>query len=296
MTSIAKVLDGLADKIERAEVLDPPAAWLSEQAGKVLNRRWITNLVSGTTIGHAVHPLFVAIPIGAWTSAVVFDVLGDEDAARKLTGIGLLGAWPSALTGASDWSHTDGGERRIGLVHAGLNYLAISSYAGSWLARRSGRRGLGIGLSALGGAALGAGGWLGGHLAYALGVGVDTTVFQHSEDQWTSIGPAADVLAGQLAAAELGGIPLVVTRDYDGQVVVLADRCTHRGAPLHEGEVSHGCIVCPWHQSEFAFDGSVVRGPATRPQPSYEVEIRDGEIFARRSADPRSLRTNPVGI
>ena len=177
-----------------------------------------------------------------------------------------------------------------------MTSLAIFSYAGSWFARRAGRRGLGIGLSALGGSALGSAGWLGGHLAYALGVGVDTTVFQHSEDQWTSVGPAAEVLAGQLSAADLGGVPVVLTRDYDGQVVMLADRCTHRGAPLHEGEIANGCIVCPWHQSEFAFDGSVVRGPATRPQPAYEVEIRDGEIFARRAADPRSLRTNPVGI
>lgn len=296
MNAIAKVLEGLADKIERAEVLDPPAAWLSGVANQVLNRRWIADLVSGTPIGHSVHPLFVAVPIGAWTSAVVFDVLGDEDAARKLIGIGLLAAWPSAVTGASDWSYTDGGERRIGFVHAGLNYLAIFSYAGSWLARRSGRRGLGIGLSAIGGTALGGAGWLGGHLAYALGVGVDTTAFQHNQDDWVSVGSAASVVAGQPSAGDLDGIPVVLTRDLAGQVVVLADRCTHRGAPLHEGEIKDGCFVCPWHQSEFAFDGSVERGPATRPQPAYEVEIRDGEVFARRAGDPRGLRSDPVGL
>jgi nitrite reductase/ring-hydroxylating ferredoxin subunit/uncharacterized membrane protein len=296
MTAIAKVLEGLADRIERAEVLDPPAAWLSGVAQKVLNRRGIIDLVSGTPIGHSLHPLFVAIPIGAWTSAVVFYVLGDEDAARTLTGIGLLAAWPSAVTGASDWSYTDGGERRIGFVHAGLNYLAIFSYAGSWLARRSGKHGLGIGLSALGGSALGGAGWLGGHLAYALGVGVDTTAFQHNQDEWTAVGPADTVLAGQPTAGDLGGVPVLLTRDPDGQVVVLADRCTHRGAPLHEGEIKDGCIICPWHQSEFALDGSVVRGPATRPQPAYEVQVRDGEVFARRSDDPRGLRSEPVGL
>lgn len=296
MTVIAKVLERVADRIERAEVLDPPADWLAGMASRLLNRRWVTDLVSGTPIGHSVHPLLVTVPIGAWTSALAFDILGDEDAAEKLTGIGLLAALPSAVTGLSDWSYTDGAERRIGLVHAGLNYLAIACYAGSWLARRSGKRGLGIGLSAIGGSALGGSGWLGGHLAYALGVGVDTTAFQHNQEDWTAIGPADAVLTGRPSAGDVGGVPVVLTRDPGGQVVVLADRCTHRGGPLHEGEIKDGCFVCPWHSSEFAFDGSVVRGPATRPQPAYEVQIRDGEIFARRAGDPRGLRSNPVGL
>ena len=77
-------------------------------------------------------------------------------------------------------------------------------------------------------------------------------------------------------------------------MVVLADRCTHRGAPLHEGELLAGCIVCPWHGSEFALDGSVVHGPATRPQAAYEVRVVDGQVLVRRADEPRTLRTNPV--
>jgi nitrite reductase/ring-hydroxylating ferredoxin subunit len=88
---------------------------------------------------------------------------------------------------------------------------------------------------------------------------------------------------------------VVLLRSGDG-IVVLADRCTHRGGPLHEGELAEGCVVCPWHGSVFAVDGSVVEGPATRPQPAYEVRVTDGKVYARRSGDPRSLRTNPVGV
>jgi uncharacterized membrane protein len=42
----------------------------------------------------------------------------------------------------------------------------------SYLARKRGTRGHGRRLSLAGFAALGAGGWLGGHLSYTLGVGV----------------------------------------------------------------------------------------------------------------------------
>ena len=208
---IAAVLDKLVGKIERAEVLDKPAdqiAALSERLKGLPGSRAVEDLASGTPIGHPMHPLLVAIPLGSWTSAIVFDLVGDAEGARRLTGLGVLSAVPAMITGHSDWSYTDGGERRVGFVHAALNNVAVYAYAGSWLARRSGRRGLGIGLSVLGGVALTGGGWLGGHLAYAMGVGVDTTAFQKSEPEWTRVASAVDVSAGELSTADLNGCRL----------------------------------------------------------------------------------------
>lgn len=296
---IAAVLDKLVGKIERAEVLDKPAdqiAAVSEWMKKLPGSRAVEDLASGTPIGHPMHPLLVAIPIGSWTSAIIFDLVGDAEGARRLTGLGVLSAIPAMFTGHSDWSYTNGGERRVGTVHAALNNLAVYAYGGSWLARRSGRNGLGIGLSVLGGVALTGGGWLGGHLAYALGVGVDTTAFQKSEPEWTRVAAATEVPAGALSTADVNGVPLVLARQPDGAIAVLADRCTHRGAPLHEGELVDGCVVCPWHDSVFALDGSVLQGPATRPQPAYEVDVRGDDVFVRRSDEPRGLRTNPAGV
>jgi len=290
---IAAVLDKLVGKIERAEVLDKPAdqiAAVSDWLRKLPGSRAVEDLASGTPIGHPMHPLLVAIPIGSWTSAIIFDLVGDAEGARRLTGLGVLSAIPAAFTGHSDWSYTDGGERRVGSVHAALNSLALSAYAGSWLARRSGRRGLGVGLSVLGAVAITGGGWLGGHLAYALGVGVDTTAFQKSESEWARVTSASEVPAGTLSTADLNGVPLVLTRNPEGAIAVLADRCTHRGAPLHEGELVDRCVVCPRHGSVFALDGAVRQGPATRPQPAYEVDVRGDDVFVRRSDEPRGLR------
>lgn len=291
---LAKVLDGLVDRIERADFLDRPADALAELTEKVLGGTVATNLLSGTPIGHPVHPLIVAVPLGSWTSAVVFDLTGDEEAATTLTGVGLLAVAPAVLTGLSDWCYTSGGERRVGFVHALFNSAAVLAYAGSWVARRRGHHVAGIAWSGVGGLALTAGGWLGGHLAYALGVGVDTTAFQHSADTWTAVGPADTVEAGRLTAVKADGVAIVLTRDPAGEIVALSDRCTHRGAPLHDGELVDGCIVCPWHGSEFALDGSVARGPAVRPQPAYETLIVDGTVSVRRADESRTLRANPV--
>ena len=104
-------------------------------------------------------------------------------------------------------------------------------------------------LSLAGYAVAGLGGWLGGHLAYALGVGVDTTAFQHLPPEWTDVAGESDVPSRGGLPVDAAGVPVLLARDDGGAIVALADRCTHRGGPLHEGEFTDGCINCPWHGS-----------------------------------------------
>ena len=63
-------------------------------------------------IGHPLHPLLVTVPIGAWSSSVVFDLTGDKDAAAALVGLGVLTALPTAVAGLNDWRHTSGAGNR----------------------------------------------------------------------------------------------------------------------------------------------------------------------------------------
>ena len=75
----------------------------------------------------------------------------------------------------------------MGLVRAACKTAALSVYFASWLSRRRGSHVAGVALAVGGGTVLAAGGWLGGHLAYALRVGVDTTAFQSLPAHWTDV-------------------------------------------------------------------------------------------------------------
>jgi uncharacterized membrane protein len=122
-----------------------------------------------------VHPLLTDVPIGAWTSSLVLDLIGGRDsepAADLLIGVGLAAVAPTALSGWSDWSETGTEQRRVGLVHAGANITAATLFAASLVQRRRGDRAKGKLTSVLAAAALGAGGFLGGHLAYAQAAGI----------------------------------------------------------------------------------------------------------------------------
>ncbi len=65
----------------------------------------------------------------------------------------------------------------------------------------------------------------------------------------------------------------------------LANRCSHRGGPLANGELSDGCVTCPWHGSTFRLaDGKVVRGPAASSQPVWEARVTDGKVEVRAAS------------
>jgi nitrite reductase/ring-hydroxylating ferredoxin subunit len=123
---------------------------------------------------------------------------------------------------------------------------------------------------------------------------VDTTAFDHASEEWTDVLAEADLVDEQPTLVYDDKLPVLLVRT-GGQLHAIADRCTHRGGPLHEGELSDGCIVCPWHDSKFRVsDGQVMAGPATRGQRAYEVRVSDGSIQLRHTGEASSLRTEPI--
>ena len=143
------------------KALEPPvrALFASGARGSVLRGEWL---------GHAVHPVLTDVVLGTWTSATVLDLIGGADSsssAQRLIGVGLLAAAPTAWTGWAEWSAAGERDKRVGLVHAVTNGVAIGAFAASWLARRQGRHGVGVRRALAGAAVSGVGAYLGGHLA-----------------------------------------------------------------------------------------------------------------------------------
>ncbi|MEW2437317.1 Rieske 2Fe-2S domain-containing protein [Streptomyces caniferus] len=237
------------------------------------------DVLHGRPLGHPLHPLLVQVPMGAWLSAAVLDLVpGSSRSARLLVGIGVLSAAPAALAGWVDWAEQHEQQMRTGLVHAATNVVAVGLYAGSWVARGRGRRGRGRALAYAGLGAASFGGMLGGHLAYRQGAGANKTepVPHLLAPGWHTLGVVDEFPLGEAVRRELGEVPLLVVRQSDGDLNVLADRCSHFSGPLSEGKLADGCVECPWHGSVFRLsDGWNVRGPATAPQPSFETHVDD---------------------
>lgn len=270
------------------EALDGPAKKIGKAVRSVVKPGPVKDALSGSWLGHALHPLLTDVTIGSFTSAVALDWLGgreSEPAAQRLIGLGLLSAVPTVSSGYSDWADTevaDDSVRRIGIVHAAANATAASLFAASWLARRRGDHGRGKALALAAGGVLGGAGYLGGHLTLAEGVGVDHTVFEDGPEEWTSVLDDGELSEGQMRCVEADGTAVMVTRT-GGALYALSNHCSHRGGPLHDGTLEGTHVSCPWHDSVFDVrDGALIHGPAAYPQPAWDARVRDGRIEVRR--------------
>jgi nitrite reductase/ring-hydroxylating ferredoxin subunit len=280
----------VVEAIESAEVLDGPGKVIAKQVRRLISRGAVKDALSGTWLGHAVHPVLTDLVTGSFLSASLLDLVGGDRggrARRRLIAIGIVAYPPTALTGANDWADTepaDDGVRRAGLVHAASNTAALSLYAASLVARRRGANGRGALLGAGGAVALMAGGYLGGHMSFSKGVGPDETVFDPGPADWTPAGAAADLADGRPTRVVADETPVMVLRS-GGRYLAIHDRCSHRGCSLSDGEIQGERVVCACHGSTFDLrDGSVLHGPATAPQPAFEVRESDGRLEVRRSA------------
>lgn len=163
----------ILQSVESVGALDRAADASAAVAGRLIGGTRAAPLLRGSWLGHPVHPLLVMLPLGAWTSSLVFDVgFGDRTAARRLVGLGLIATPPTIVAGWADYPLLTKRQRRVGIVHASSNAAGVVLFALSYGARRRERHRTATWLSVMGLLAVGVGGALGGHLSYAQGAGM----------------------------------------------------------------------------------------------------------------------------
>jgi len=280
-------LEPIVSEIESAEGLDSAAKAVGKAVRDNVGRGPLKDALSGTWLGHPVHPMLTDVVIGSFTSASLLDLFArrGDAAAQRLIGVGLLAYLPTAAAGINDWADTeivDDGIRRVGLIHASCNALAASLYAASWLARRGGGRRIGGAFGLAGMTVMMAGGYLGGYLSMTKGVGPAQTVFDPGPTEWTPAADASLLSEGRPLRVVVDDTPVLLLREGES-VFAIHDRCSHRGCSLSEGTVEGDEVVCACHGSRFSLrDGAVRHGPAAAAQPAFQVRVEDGRIEVRR--------------
>jgi nitrite reductase/ring-hydroxylating ferredoxin subunit/uncharacterized membrane protein len=276
--------ESVAEQIEHLQALDQVAEPLQEAVRTLVPQEsQLKDLLSGTWLGHPLHPPLTDVVVGAWTSALLLDLVGGEQteqAADLLIAGGILAAVPTAAAGLSDWAELRDGSRRVGSVHAIGNTTALVLHTLSWTSRRRGARTRGLALSGLGYAIVAFSAWLGGHLSFAQGVGVNQTAFQDGPSEWTAVIDESELEGAKLTPVQADDVGVLLVRKGP-RIYALADRCSHRGCSLHKGKLKDDAVTCPCHGSTFRLDGSILKGPATSPQPSFEVRTQEGKIELR---------------
>ncbi len=297
------MFESVIDRLEHEERLSTLAGKIKATVEPLVGDGLVRDVLTGRWLGHPAHPAVVIAPLAGWFGGTLLDVLGgsgSKAAARRLIGAGTLAAMPAAMTGAADWLTTDSAEERVGTAHAALADGATVMFGISWLLRVRRHDRTAMAAALVGASLAGATAFVGGHLSFRRGVGVTTVAFQSGPDDWEPLQLDAEPSPERPVRAMAHGLAYAVvaassTRNGASRTPhVMEARCSHRGGPLHEGTVVDGCIECPWHGARFDLDtGEVRRGPASAPQPVYEVDVSGDQTMIRRD-EPGGLRANPI--
>jgi nitrite reductase/ring-hydroxylating ferredoxin subunit len=95
---------------------------------------------------------------------------------------------------------------------------------------------------------------------------------------FTRVAAVGEIPAGKVKQVTINGRKIGIY-NVDGTYYAMEDTCTHRGAPLSEGECEGAVVICPWHGAQFdVTTGSYLSPPASRGLATYKTQVVGDEI------------------
>ncbi|CAI8764507.1 FAD-dependent oxidoreductase [Pseudomonas sp. IT-P294] len=89
----------------------------------------------------------------------------------------------------------------------------------------------------------------------------------------------ADVPENRGLEVQIGQTKIVLLRVGD-QLRAFQGECPHAGAPLADGALCHGRLICPWHKAAYRIeDGALCEPPSLDSLKRYPLEVREGEVW-----------------
>lgn len=285
-------------------------------------RGLIKRTLEGRPIGHPIHTLLVHFPIGLFVLSLVLDIAtyfgGGNNALERgalyaiIGGVGMAAI--AAFFGFADFSdiRRDAPARGIAEWHMALNIMVLAIYAIEIIVRfrELALTKTDVAMTAVSVVALGVltvSGYLGGLMVYDHGVGVGRhrrrglspartirLTARKSADGFVRIPGTWRMHDRQTLRLDIDGHYIALTRQGDA-FFAFADACSHSGAPLSEGSVFNGHVICPWHKCQFDLHtGRVVAGPAEKDIFVYEVRADPDHVSVRVPLPPAGDEADAV--
>ena len=252
------------------------------------------NVLDGVWLEAPLHPVMTDVPIGAWTTALVFDGLDlatgkkpVQARGRRLAPVRDSGSvrgcrYRALRLAVPEWRvQADGGRARAPEHDRARPQHRLARPEGHGTQKRgtpdlpdrllhqrhgrpSRRRAL-LPLRAARG---------------------QERLREAGPDDFSPVLDESDLGPDELRRVEVEGVGVLLSRSSGGEVCAIAATCNHFSGPLEQGEREDDTVVCPLHGSRFDLcSGQVIDGPAVFPQSRYETRSREGKIEVKAAAE-----------
>lgn len=99
---------------------------------------------------------------------------------------------------------------------------------------------------------------------------------------FVKVGQLTDFSVGSIKKVQVGGEDALVA-NVGGNLYAITSTCTHRGGPLHEGEIKGTVVICPWHGGQFDLKtGKAVAPPPMKDEGSFEVKVQGSDVLLKK--------------
>ncbi|MDK3161900.1 non-heme iron oxygenase ferredoxin subunit [Kamptonema cortianum] len=99
--------------------------------------------------------------------------------------------------------------------------------------------------------------------------------------EFIKIGTVNDIPPGKCKGINLQGEDIGIY-NVDGQFCAMENTCPHMGAPLSQGHVKDGVVMCPLHMWKFDVKtGKSLTAPGADLQ-TFEIKVEGGDIFLKK--------------
>lgn len=96
-----------------------------------------------------------------------------------------------------------------------------------------------------------------------------------------SLCPLDDIPLGMGRAFEIAGRQIAVFRTRSGSVHAVDNRCPHRSAPLADGILAGGVVVCPLHAFRFELQSGRCEQPDFCAISVYQARVHQGHVLLK---------------
>ena len=104
-------------------------------------------------------------------------------------------------------------------------------------------------------------------------------------EDFVKVAETEDVQVSQTMAVEVNDERICLA-NVNGKYYAIGNVCTHMGGPLAEGKLEDYIVQCPWHGSRYDIrSGKVVRPPAMKPEPTYEVKVESNDVLIKKQKE-----------
>lgn len=115
-------------------------------------------------------------------------------------------------------------------------------------------------------------------------------------DDWVKVAAVAEFVEGVARIVRFDNGERVAVFRNEGRLSAISNACAHQNGPLGEGQISDGCVTCPWHGFQYRLADGCTPAPFTEKVSTYALRRQGDAIFVSSHKNPPGTYVEPLTI